>query len=177
MKMTDQSYLPKKTKTLSTSPERGSFARSGTRGKAADLIHQEFYDTIDAQIAEQEASADFAINNLEYDLRTTDWILEKVRADEKYAQKLYAALCNTEWQRHDVLPILRDETWSCSWRFAGCIIANMRGEGDYIDWYMSGMTHEIDEITIRIPEGHVDEEVLDDLNRLGWILYSSEDIG
>jgi hypothetical protein len=42
--------------------------------------------------------------NLEYDLVTTDWILAKARASEAYAQNLYAAMCNNDFQRNDVWP-------------------------------------------------------------------------
>ena len=50
-------------------------------------------------------------NNMEYDLRTTDWILEKVRKSKSYSQNLYAAMCNNDFQRNDVLPILKDQYW------------------------------------------------------------------
>jgi hypothetical protein len=131
-------------------------------------------------------------NNMEYDLRSTDWILEKVRASEVYAQNLYAAMCNNEFQKLDVIPILRDEKWSCSWRYAGGIIADMRMTGDYIDWYCSGIkgdnytdddlenlngeNREQFEITKNfVGEGCVTEEIRIDLKRLGWILVDYDD--
>ena len=117
---------------------------------------------------------------MEYDLLTTDWILEKVRASESYAQNLYAAMCNMEWRKRELWQELKEENWGCSWRYAGCIIADMRQEGDYIDWYCSGMgglnrDYSGDETneqwqarTKYVPEGVVTEEIERDLNRLGW---------
>jgi len=78
-------------------------------------------------------------DDLEYDLRSTEWVIEKVKADKVYAQHLYAAMCNNDFMRNEVWPILTEKKWSCSWRHAGGIIADMRGEGDYIDWYCSGI--------------------------------------
>ena len=121
-------------------------------------------------------------NDLEYDLRTTEWILAKARTRDDYAQNIYAALCNMRWQRLDVFPILKDEYWSCSWRSAGGIVADMLQKGDYIDWYCSGMgglaqdwdedkeTFEIWQARTKyVPEGTVTEEIRIDFQKLGWI--------
>lgn len=115
----------------------------------------------------------WAINNLEYDLRTTDWILEKARNSKAYAQNLYAAMCNRDFQKKDVLPILKDETWNCSWRYAGGIIAHMRQEGDYIDWYCSGINDDASDGVYAngyVQEGIVTEEIRQDLLKLNWII-------
>ena len=29
--------------------------------------------------------------------------------------------------------------WQCSWRHSGGIVSNLREQGDYIDWYCSGI--------------------------------------
>jgi hypothetical protein len=124
------------------------------------------------EILLKEEDPEWKKDNLEYDLRTTDWILEKVRTRDDYAQNLYAAMCNREFQRLDVMPILKDETWGCSWRYAGGIIADMQEKGDYIDWYCSGIrdsdreTEDTD--LLYVTEGTVTDEVREDLNRLGW---------
>lgn len=115
--------------------------------------------------------------NLEYDLLTTDWILEKVRSSDTYAQNLYAALCNVNWQNKDLWKTLKEETWGCSWRYAGGIVADMQQKGDYIDWYCSGIATgdfdgAIDSIYISsrfVPEGTVTDEIAKDLNKIGWI--------
>ena len=82
-------------------------------------------------------------NKLEHDLETdlskTSWIVDKIRNDDSYAQNLYAALCNNQFQKSEIWPILKDEVWSCSWRYAGGVIADIREQGDYMDWYCSGM--------------------------------------
>lgn len=126
-------------------------------------------------------------NNMEYDLLTTDWILEKVRSSDRYAQNLYAAMCNNEFQKRDLWPILKEETWGASWRYAGGIIADMRQEGDYIDWYCSGMgglvgSWDKDEETFAewsartgfVSEGVVTEEINTDLYNLGWLVVENE---
>lgn len=105
-------------------------------------------------------------DNLEYDLRTTDWILEKVRASEVYAQNLYAAMCNNDFIKNDVWPVLTEKKWSCSWRHAGGIIADMRERGDYIDWYCSGMS----DYDGYVPEATVTMEIEQDLLKLGWLV-------
>lgn len=136
---------------------------------------------------ELESDPKWQQNNLEHDLRNSNLILKKVRTSDSYAQNLYAALCNNEFQRNDVYPILSDKRWSCSWRYAGGIIADMQQKGDYMDWYCSGIGtresgygldyHEpIPDPDGRdyAPEGVVTEEIELDLNRLGWIVLEED---
>lgn len=111
-------------------------------------------------------------SNLLKDLNNSPLIREKVQKDQ-YAQNLYAALCNTEWQRTEVFPILKDETWSCSWRTAGGIVANLRSQGDYLDWYCSGMGEGLgngdpDGVLGYVSEGIVADEIKEDLATLRW---------
>lgn len=106
-----------------------------------------------------------------------DWFCQKVRDSDGYAQNVYAALCNNLFQKQEVWPVLADETWSCSWRSAGGIVADLRGEGDYIDWYCSGMRNttigddESKHWADRnyVSEGTVAAEIKEDLRRLGWV--------
>jgi hypothetical protein len=112
-------------------------------------------------------------NNLARDLYTTDWIVAKAQASQRYAQNIYAALCNTQWQRRDVMPILRDEWWSCSWRSAGGIVADILEQGDYMDWYCSGIGEglgngDADGSKGYVGEGTVTEEIEADFKKLGW---------
>lgn len=113
------------------------------------------------------------INNIEYDLLTTDWILEKVRNSESYAQNLYAAMCNNEFIKNDVWPRLQDKRWSCTWRYAGGIIADMLQEGDYIDWYCSGIGSDNNGY---VGEGYVTDEIRNDLLKLGWIVIDDDNL-
>lgn len=115
---------------------------------------------------------------LERDLRSTAWICDKAKANVSYAQNIYAALCNQDWQKIDVLPILKDETWSCSWRHAGGIVADMLESGDYLNWYCSGMGpngngngHGNNPSLAYVPEGTVTEEIRQDFRTLGWQPY------
>lgn len=117
------------------------------------------------------------------DMMDCQWFKDKVRTSESYAQNLYAAMCNMQWQKKDVWPILTDELWGASWRGAGGIVADLRCEGDYMDWYCSGMggiaslpedlgnedqLEAAMEARKYVPEGHVTEEIQEDLGRLGW---------
>ena len=187
---------------LSNSPERGTFAIQGIirRAKESGLdvdtdTHTqemiEYYKNSKIMTELRENDPAWKNNNMEYDLRSTDWILDKVRASEVYAQHLYAAMCNNEFQKLDVMPILRDEKWSCSWRYAGGIVADMRESGDYIDWYCSGIKGEMyddsdEELTEEmkqrmaitqqfVSESYVTEEIRADLKRLGWIVVDYDD--
>ena len=126
---------------ISKSPERHTFQKEGyikrrlEEGLEPDPSIIQMYESW----AKEPEYKNRPENDLEYDLRSTDWILEKARTRDDYAQNIYAALCNMRWQKLDVIPILKDQYWSCSWRSAGGIVADMLGKGDYIDWYCSGM--------------------------------------
>ena len=152
----------------------------------------DFFDDIRGKWAQMEAerreSDEFKVNNMEYDMSQADWFLSKVRGSDNYAQNLYAALCNNDFQKQEVWSILKDQTWSCSWRYAGGIVADMQGQGDYIDWYCSGirdakildddefsaLTKEQQESYIQgkkfVPESCVTDEIRQDLLKLGWIV-------
>jgi hypothetical protein len=169
--------------TISKSPQRHTFQRDGyidrckKEGKEPDPSIVEMYNSwaIEPEY-ENRPEAD-----LEYDLRTCEWILDKARSRDDYAQNIYAAMCNMRWQRLDVMPILKDQYWSCSWRSAGGIVADMLQKGDYIDWYCSGMGglsgydqdsetfEQWQERTKYVSEGTVTEEIRADFQKLGWI--------
>ena len=111
--------------------------------------------------------------DLEQDIRTCAWMMQKVRERENYAQNLYAAMCNNVFQRNEVWPRLKNEYWSCSWRSAGGLIARLRNEGDYMDWYCSGIGGGLgngDETGIKgyVPESEVTDEIRQDLFAIGW---------
>jgi hypothetical protein len=159
---------------ISHSPERHTFQLENARKRAAESgkeVPEHWVENMtSARERDQANLADpaWAEYNLEYDLRTTDWILDKVRADDVYAQNLYAAMCNNDFQRLEVYPILANQVWSCSWRHAGGIISDMRESGDYIDWYCSGIFDEGQNASGKVAESDVTEEIENDLQRLGW---------
>ena len=109
-------------------------------------------------------------NNLEWDIMTTKWFTDKVQSSDVYAQNLYAAFCNNEFQKLDVVPILKNQTWSCSWRSAGGIISEIRGEGDYMDWYCSGIMSDPVEKIGYVAESVITNEIREDLKKIGWIV-------
>lgn len=169
---------------ISTSKDRHTFQhtkfleRKAREGKTIEndpetAAMENLFDNIIRGEQDKINDPKWAINNLEYDLRTTDWILEKARNSKVYAQNLYAAMCNREFQKKDVLPILKEETWHCSWRYAGGIIAHMRQEGDYIDWYCSGINDGASSGVYAsgyVQESIVTEEIQQDLLKLGWVV-------
>jgi hypothetical protein len=110
--------------------------------------------------------------DLEEDIKNDAIIMAKVQG-EVYAQNLYAAMCNMRWQPYEVWSVLKDEHWTCSWRGAGGIVADLRncGEG-YMDWYCSGIVGddlpEDHRAHKYVPEGEFTDEILADLARLGW---------
>lgn len=111
--------------------------------------------------------------DLEEDIRNTPELVAKIKTRNDYAQNLYAAFCNMQWQKTETFPILRDDLWSVSWRSAGGVVAGIRGEGDYLTWYCSGMgaglgNGDPDGIYGYVSESTVTEEILADLKQLGW---------
>jgi hypothetical protein len=184
---------------LSQSPERNTFHRDNylkrkmEDGEIPDPEMVKMYENINFDKMTREEDPNWKKDNMEYDLRSTDWILAKVRESRVYAQNLYAAICNNEFQKLDVMPILKDQRWGASWRYAGGIIADMQEKGDYIDWYCSGIRNHdplepgewegwtLEQQTFYkegqafVGESVVTEEILADLKRLGWIVIDNND--
>ena len=110
--------------------------------------------------------------NLERDLRGTDWIIDKIRTKEIYAQNLYAALCNNEYAPKDVWGILKNIHWDCSWRYAATLIAEIREDESYLDWYCSGTGFKGADFAGFVEESYVTPEVESDFDRIGWLLVT-----
>ena len=118
--------------------------------------------------------------NMFEDMQSAAWFVAKVQASESYAQNLYAAMCNNLFIKREVWPMLKDETWSCSWRGAGGIVAELREQGDYMDWYCSGMgllaTYDekegVEHMNRKqyVTEGTITDEIQADLERLDWLV-------
>ena len=138
---------------------------------ASEGTDDDFFDDIRGRWAQMEAerreSDEFKVNNMEYDMSQSDWFLSRVRGSDNYAQNLYAALCNNTFQKQDVWLVLKDQHWSCSWRYAGGVVADFRDCGEsYMDWYCSGIGDKGD--TEFVGEGTVTDEICADLALLGW---------
>jgi hypothetical protein len=103
-----------------------------------------------------------------------DAIVAAYLKDVEIAKDFYRALCNMRWKKKDwltphdmtVARLKGDEpgVWSCSWRYAGGIIADIRNlhyntTEDYMDFYCSGSESDISDI------------VKECFNRMGWIPY------
>jgi hypothetical protein len=184
---------------ISKSPDRNTFQKEGyikrceEEGKLPNPEYIEMFKSWQQQRLELEETDEWKIDNMEYDLRSTQWIIDKVKGDEVYAQHLYAAMCNNDFTKNDVWPILTEKRWGCSWRRAGGIIADMQEKGDYIDWYCSGirdateldddqfrqLTREQQEAYIQgkayVPESCVTDEIRADLLKLGWIVIDDDE--
>ena len=171
----------------SKSPERHTFQKQGyvqrceEQGETPNEDYLNMFERILDDHDRKFDNPESRKNNMEWDLLTTDWILEKVRGNDAYAQNLYAAMCNMRFVRKELFPYLRQDPdkdlWSVSWRYAGGIIADMQQKGDYIDWYCSGIRdvdhdEEVNKLwdgRNYVPEGVVTEEIEADLLKLGWI--------
>ena len=183
---------------ISSSPERHTFQLEGAQrraeedGKELPEIYINMWKTAKEQDQANVVDPEWQKDNMEYDLRSTQWIIDKTKADDVYAQHLYASMCNNDFTKNEVWPILTEKKWSCSWRHAGGIIADMQEKGDYIDWYCSGirdnkildddeyqaLTKEQQESYIQckkfVPESVVTDEIREDLLKLGWIVVDNE---
>jgi hypothetical protein len=92
--------------------------------------------------------------------------------DVEVARDFYRALCNVDWylikdpipEDEQIINILKGEKtfyWSCSWRHAGGVIADIRNANyntaeDYMDFYCSD------------DEGTITEQVRECFERMGW---------
>ena len=178
---------------ISRSPERYTFQaeqyikRCEAEGKEPREDYLNLYKSEIQRDEDNIIDPEWRKDNLEYDLRSSSIIQEKCK-DNGYAQNLYAALCNNEFRKNEIVPILTEQTWSCTWRYSGGIVADILEKGDYIDWYCSGISDKT-EITDSefaqmnpqqqeyyadsmkyVAEGRVTEEIKQDLFNLGWIV-------
>jgi hypothetical protein len=183
---------------IATSPDRHTFSEKGYKEKLIMNPDNEIASSMLSLIESRKQNEIDKINdpkwqkdNLEYDLRSTKWICDKAKASEGYAQNLYAAMCNTDFVKNDVWPLLQDKRWSCSWRYAGGIVSHIVETGDYIDWYCSGIKGDVTDEefsnmskkdqeqylytkTHFVSEGVVTEEIREDLLKLGWLVIQDD---
>jgi len=92
-----------------------------------------------------------SIASFEAALHDSPEIVRRVQ-DDTFAQRLYAAMCNTDlYYQNDLTPV------GCTWRTAGAIVADLRFQKeDYLDFYCSGN------------EGVVHPEIAEALALIGW---------
>ena len=100
-----------------------------------------------------EPEVDTEEPSLELELYQAKHIVRQCAADPKgFATDLYSALCNVTWKHKDT-----ENTFGCSWRYAGGIVSTMsHSVDDYMIYYHSGN------------EGTVTDEILTELDKLGW---------
>ena len=174
---------------VNSSPERHTFQLECAKERAKEdgrteipEYYENFWKSAKQQDEENLVDPAWQKDNMEYDLRSTKWICDKVKASDNYAQNLYAAMCNMQFIKLDIIPILKDQRWSASWRHSGGIVADMQEKGDYIEWYCSGIGNKEKGFGLDgyeptpdpegrdyVPEGVVTEEIKEDLKKLGWV--------
>jgi hypothetical protein len=131
-------------------------------------IKYRYYDDITKEIREQiekQKQLDFwtaddkndVITSLEMNISDNVEFKRWIREDESRAQHLYHTLCNNDFVHKET-----GKMWSCSWRYAGGLVADVLCRGDYLNWYCSGN------------EGAVDEQIAEWFEKMGWAVH--EDI-
>jgi len=141
-------------------------------GEDPNPEHMEMFGRLDQEHQQRFDDPADREHNLEWDILNCEWMVEKISNSNVYAQNLYAAMCNNEFQKLDVIPILKNKTWGCSWRSAGGIIAEIQQHGDYMNWYCSGIMSPEEEDggtkTGYVSESVVTDEIREDLKKIGW---------
>lgn len=83
----------------------------------------------------------------------------QVKTDRQLAVEIYCAMCNVAWRHED------GSRFSCSWRTAGGIVADLRNLGeDYLHFYCSGLSDDEPPVS----EGDVTDRVAAALAERGW---------
>ena len=122
-------------------------------------------------VLDEEEYENIECADLESEMKRDKIVLALVE-DDAISTDFYRALCNMEWRKRGFiseeertiyrLKGYRDlDVWSCSWRHAGAIIAELRNmhynkTEDYMDFYCAG------------GEGTVTNLVKECFNRMGW---------
>ncbi|AVX04344.1 hypothetical protein MXMO3_01819 [Maritalea myrionectae] len=73
----------------------------------------------------------------------------QIQTDDEFCTRLWSSLTNIEW-------LSGEKIVSYSFREAGGLIAGIREDGSYIDWYCSG------------PAASVDDHIAETLKQHGW---------
>jgi len=92
-----------------------------------------------------------------FEEKLKEHLTEKLQEDDEFAKHLYASLCNTNWFNKK-----SNDVYSCSWRYAGGIVAELRNKGeDYLNFYCSG------------GEGGYFKDVHKELNKIGYKTFET----
>lgn len=110
------------------------------------------------------------VYNLERDIRSSSWIVDRIRREEVYAQNMYAALCNNTYLPKDVWGILKNITWECTWRTAAMIISEIREDEKYENWYCSGTGFRGTDFAGFVEESYVTPQIEMDIDTIGWVI-------
>lgn len=76
----------------------------------------------------------------------------RMKTDDTLCKEIWSALANVTWHH-----IASKQEYSCSFRYGGGLIAEVRGHGDYMDWYCSG------------PYATITDEIRRTFKKEGWI--------
>ena len=76
---------------------------------------------------------------------------DRIKTDDELCKNIWSALANVSWKHPETGAEVR-----CTFRVAGGLIADMRGKGDYMDWYCSG------------PYATITPEIQSALAKAGW---------
>jgi hypothetical protein len=77
---------------------------------------------------------------------------ERMKSNNDLCKDVWAALANVTWYHPE-----SKQEYSCSFRYAGGLIADLRGEGDYMDWYCCA------------PNASITDEIRRTFKKEGWI--------
>lgn len=83
---------------------------------------------------------------------------DQMKADRELCTEIWCALANQAWKKQP------DDFAAYSWRSAGDLIAAIRGEGMYLDFYGSG------------PAETVSDRVRDAFGERGWCTCSYDEV-
>ena len=111
--------------------------------------------------------------DLEEDMNSSTWFVTKVQDSRVYAQNLYAALCNNNFAPKDMWAILKNLTWNCTWRYAADMVADIRHDNSYINWYCSGTGFRGTDFAGFVEESYITEEIHSDFDTIGWIVITT----
>ena len=76
--------------------------------------------------------------------------INEIKSSDDFCEDLWSSMANVEWLNKD------GSEFSCTFRYAGGLIADIREEGSYMDWYCSG------------EYATVSEEIENKMKSIGW---------